>query len=90
MKVKRYTDKRSINYLFHTVLWTFEVGPQNLDMDLSSGKTSKMFCACESPLGEKLFFNQGSYNSFSVMPDVLISGNLEYNFFSEFSLVNKS
>lgn len=50
-------------------------------MDLSSGKTSKMFCACESPLGEKLFFNQGSCNSFSVMPDVLISGNLEYNFF---------
>lgn len=53
-------------------------------MDLSSSKTNKTYCACEPPLEEKLFFNQNSCNYFSVMPDILISGNLEYNFFSEF------
>lgn len=49
-------------------------------MELGSGKVSEVFCSCESPLDKKLVFNQTSCNSFSVMPDVLISGNLEYKF----------
>lgn len=49
MKAKRYIDKR-INYLFHIVLCTFEVGPQSLGMELGSCNISKAFCAYESPL----------------------------------------